>query len=492
SIVDDAKARFPNTVDCATTHGLAYRGTPPAFRQGDKMTGKTSAQQLAEILNLKKGWRVDREHTLQPRSQAFLILETVRRFAQSADENLSIVHVPQHGSLATASDETLAAVSDFAIRGATHIWGRMCNAQDSLPLGHDGYLKLWALSKPLIAADFIMLDEAQDTNPVVLEVLRHQSSQLVYVGDRYQQIYEWRGAINAMESMNTDITARLTQSFRFGPDIAAGASQLLRLLGEVVPLAGNPLKVGRIGPCEPTTILSRTNASVMTSLVDVLNSGKSPHLVGGTGDLMDMLKGVQDLKAGTASTVPDFFGFQTWEEVVEFAKSAEGEHLLTFTNLVQARGEKQLMWALRRTVEEDKADIILSTAHKSKGREWKNVRLTDDFMKTRPSKSTDAAEQDRLAKERAAEMRLLYVAITRAKENIDVPAPLLAMLGVTGQLSVPLAASAGTSPKPPSDRTAGWQPPVDWKEKSLPPQPSASIKPPKQVKRGLISRLFGW
>jgi superfamily I DNA/RNA helicase len=45
-----------------------------------------------------------------------------------------------------------------------------------------------ALSNPVIAADFILLDEAQDTNPVVLEVLRKQSAQMIYVGDKYQRI----------------------------------------------------------------------------------------------------------------------------------------------------------------------------------------------------------------------------------------------------------------------------------------------------------------
>ena len=46
--------------------------------------------------------------------------------------------------------------------------------------GHDGYLKLWALSEPRIAADFILLDEAQDANRVMLDVLRKQPAQMVY------------------------------------------------------------------------------------------------------------------------------------------------------------------------------------------------------------------------------------------------------------------------------------------------------------------------
>ncbi|CCF21872.1 Putative DNA helicase (modular protein) [Pseudorhizobium banfieldiae] len=506
SIVLEARERFPATVDCSTTHSLAFRSTPQAYKANiKKMTEKVSSQQLAEILCFKKAWRVDRDHSLQPRSQAFLILETIKRFAQSSDDIITSNHVPQHGSLLTASEDTLKVVADFAQRGAQHVWDRMCNPDDPMPLGHDGYLKLWALSKPQMAADFILLDEAQDTNPVVLEVLRQQSAQLIYVGDRYQQIYEWRGAVNAMEGIDTDHTVRLTQSFRFGPEIAAGASRLLSLLGEQTPLFGNPAKTSRIGPCDPDAVLARTNASVMTALIEALNAGKAPHLVGGPGELMEMLKGVQDLRNGTPSTVPDFFGFENWEQVVAFSRTAEGEHLVTFVNLVESRGERQLMWALNRSVKEEDANIILSTAHKAKGREWENVRLAEDFMKTRPARLNGSATQQaketrgKEAKERDAELRLFYVALTRAKGSVEVPPPLLESLGLTGTpgKNVPSEPASVTRPHqiPQATKpTTEWCPPTDWKPKTVQPPPPSRPQPSspqRPAKRGFFSRLFG-
>jgi hypothetical protein len=45
--------------------------------------------------------------------------------------------------------------------------------------------------------------------------LRAQQCQVIYVGDPYQQIYEWRGAVNAMEHIRAPECA-LTESFRFG------------------------------------------------------------------------------------------------------------------------------------------------------------------------------------------------------------------------------------------------------------------------------------
>jgi hypothetical protein len=511
SIVTDAKTKFPQTVNCSTTHGLAYRAMAGAFGgNNEKMTGHISAHKLADILELKTAWRVDERHILPPRSVAFLILDTIRSFGQSGDDAILDKHVPRHGSLLAASEATIARVNEHARRGAEHVWSRMSNADDPIPLGHDGYLKLWALSRPRIAAEFILLDEAQDTNPVVLEVLKRQDAQLVYVGDQYQQIYEWRGAVNAMAAMETDISVSLTKSFRFGPEIAAAASLVLQKLGEPKPLTGNSSMNSSIGPCTPDTILARTNANVMASLLVALDDGRKPYLVGGSTELMAMLRGVQDLKAGIPSVVPDFFGFSNWREVVEFADSQEGAHLLTFVNLVEARGEKQLMWALNRTVDEADADLVLSTAHKAKGREWANVQLMDDFLPARPiSKRATTADQMKADGEFAAELRLFYVAMTRARENIDIPSTLLEKIGMKS--SGPAQAEAGTSaasttplqPRSPTLESPAWAKPADWQKSPKPQPPVVTTEPaarpaphapqtsPPRQKKGFLDWLFG-
>lgn len=428
AIVRDAESRFPASANCSTTHGLAFRAMPSGYKNNsDKMTKRLSANHLAEMLNLKR-WPIDRQHTLQPRSQGYLILDTLRRFTQSADADLTPQHVPRHGSLLAAPQATMAAVTEFALHGARHVWSRMISKNDPMPLGHDGYLKLWAQSNPVIAADYILLDEAQDTNPVVLDVLRKQTAQMIYVGDRYQQIYEWRGAVNAMEEIDTESATYLTMSFRFGSTIAEAASKLLVLLGEKRAIKGNPAVTSRIGSVAPQTILARTNASTVAAIIESLDASKKPHLVGGTDEVMEMLRGVQDLKEAKQSTVPDFFGFDKWEQVVEFAKSGEGDHLLSFVNLVESRGERQLMWALNRTVDEERSDLVISTAHKAKGREWSTVRLMDDFLRSQPKKRKSETGLRGNGHD-PAELRLFYVALTRAKTAIDVPQSVLSLIG---------------------------------------------------------------
>jgi hypothetical protein len=61
--------------------------------------------------------------------------------------------------------------------------------------------------------------------------------------------------------------------------------------------------------------------------------------------------------------------------------------------------------------------VILSTAHKAKGREWDSVRLASDFASARLAQNPDAP----------SEVRLFYVAMTRARTTLVVEPSLLAL-----------------------------------------------------------------
>lgn len=490
NIVGDAKEKFADTVDCSTSHSLAFRAAPAGYKADiGKMTNRCTAKLLVEAFDLKRR-RFGDKYTVNADSQGYLYIETIRRYAQSADDEIGPQHVPTIGALRVAPDEVLTEVTEFALDGARKVWERMLSERDPLPLGHDGYLKLWGLSRPIIAADYIMLDEAQDTNPVVLDVLQRQRAQLVYVGDKYQQIYEWRGAVNAMETIETDASTYLTTSFRFGDAIADLATKMLVRLGETRPVSGNAAIRSWIGGGTPDAILARTNATTITAVIEALDAGKRPNLVGDKSELMEMLRGVQLLKEGEPTSCPAFFGFKNWTEVVELARTDEGAHLVTFVNLVETRGEKQLMWALSRTVEAEGANLLISTAHKSKGREWKSVRLMDDFLRSSPSAESKSGPDP-------SELRLLYVALTRSKEQLDVPEPIMEFIerGVTPQRVRVETPQPSPQPTPIKVKAAAQVVPA----KPEPAQPLKSqdsrIEPPRHEstprRRGLLGWLLG-
>jgi hypothetical protein len=418
SIASEAAQKFPRTVDCRTTHSLAWQAVQSAHRfSSGKMNGKLYANQLAETLAL-----TDRTFggalRLRAVHQAHLLLRTLRSFCQGADPAIGHDHVPQYGRMLGASKPVLDEVRGWAVASSHALWQRMVNHRDPIPLGHDGYLKLWALGRPRLGSQYILLDEAQDTNAVVLGVLADQAAQIVYVGDKYQQIYEWRGAINAMEKIEGCDEVSLTQSFRFGSAIADTATEVLRTLGETETVRGNPAVSSAIAPTGRTkVVLARTNATVVLEVLNAIDAGLRPHVVGGTEELKRLLSDVYELKQGKPAVCPEFFGFTSWADVVVFAETEEGEDIRMFVQLVEKHGEGKL-WAAVSGAEgkEENADLILSTAHKAKGREWDSVRLAPDFVSSRLNGVDPNAE---------AEVRLFYVAMTRAKRLLVVEPELL-------------------------------------------------------------------
>lgn len=225
--------------------------------------------QLAELLgyqnrSLRGGLR------LTAGQQAHLVQNTVRRFCQSSDGTIAARHVPAQGRLAGLGQDAVDEIRRWAIGEAGRLWARMNEPRDLIPLGHDGYLKRWALGRPRLPADIILLDEAQDANGVVLGVLADQPAQIVYVGDRHQQIYAWRGAVNAMDAIAGCREVGLTQSFRFGDAIAEVATAVLATLGETRTIRGNPQRRSTVSEEGYTrTVLTRTNAA----LADLKASG---------------------------------------------------------------------------------------------------------------------------------------------------------------------------------------------------------------------------
>jgi len=100
------------------------------------------------------------------------------------------------------------------IRQSAKIFGKMTDLNNDLPVTHDVYLKVWALTNPIIRKDYIFFDEYQDSNPVIAQIIKNQDCQKIFVGDQFQQIYSWRGAVNALQDKSLDMLY-ITKIFSF-------------------------------------------------------------------------------------------------------------------------------------------------------------------------------------------------------------------------------------------------------------------------------------
>ncbi|MEK8108688.1 hypothetical protein NKG94_34645 [Micromonospora sp. M12] len=94
------------------------------------------------------------------------------------------------------------------------------------------------------------------------------------------------------------------------------------------------------------------------------------------------------MQAGMPTDHPELFAFRTWREVQEYVEmDSTGSDLRVFVRLIDRHGSHEVMRVCDALVEERTADVIVSTAHKAKGREWGTVLIADDFRSRGPRKA---------------------------------------------------------------------------------------------------------
>ncbi|HDZ4981279.1 TPA: UvrD-helicase domain-containing protein, partial [Campylobacter jejuni] len=75
--------------------------------------------------------------------------------------------------------------------------------------------------------DFILLDEAQDTNSIMLDIVLNNNCSKILVGDTFQNIYGFNQTINAIETVQADYKKILSKSFRSKQEILNYADYFL-------------------------------------------------------------------------------------------------------------------------------------------------------------------------------------------------------------------------------------------------------------------------
>jgi ATP-dependent exoDNAse (exonuclease V) beta subunit len=130
--------------------------------------------------------------------------------------------------------------------------------------------------------------------------------------------------------------------------------------------------------------------------------------------MVRLAEACEQLQVGRQVTHPDLAAFQTWEQVMEYIEhDPAGSDLAVVVHLVERFGARAITQAVQSSVPADRADVIVSTAHKAKGLEWSRVRIADDFPEPR-----DKRTGERLPVPETMAM-LAYVAVTRAKDHLD-------------------------------------------------------------------------
>jgi F-box protein 18 (helicase) len=412
SIQLEAAARMPQNVTCRTTHSIAWRKAVELFGgEAARRVGKTYGSSVSRALRCR------------PLAAAGA-LQAIQNWCGSLDEQISSAHVPTEIAERMADPGTVVEL-------ARAVWECM-RARDGgeIRMLHDGYLKLFQMDQPVLRGqDVIAVDEAQDLNMCTYDIVRRQNGGLVLVGDSAQQIFSFRGSANALKIHEADARLQLTRSFRFGPGIAQMANALLdnfkldntlRIVG-----AGRSSTRLSVDTNRSFAVLARTNAVVFEEAIAFLSTNRRYHFVGGTESYrMEKLLDAFYLWSGDTGLIRDPYlrSFASFEDLQQLAEDTADPELRHLVRVVEDYGSrvpalvdqiKSRHVPLEKVAWKSFDGIFFSTAHKAKGLEFDQVWLADDFMRFfEDGKELTAAEADE------ADVNLLYVALTRAKEAV--------------------------------------------------------------------------
>jgi superfamily I DNA/RNA helicase len=270
-----------------------------------------------------------------------------------------------------------------------------------------------------------MLDEVQDADPVILALVERHQGARVLVGDPYQQLYQWRGAINALLHARADAVLPLTQTFRFGAETALWANQILEAVGESkrIIAASHTTTVSVENKCDQAEfVLARTNAGVLDEAVRALDRRRRVHVMGGVDALIWLIEDAWALWEGRQAR-RELSVFRSWEELRRAAFGDPDSNIpgepgyRMLAKLIEDRGGEVIRMRdrLRGCVDSpEKAHLTIGTVHKAKGLERPHVRLAgdlDQFFHPAGKYGPEVLFE---------EACVMYVGITRARYSLSI------------------------------------------------------------------------
>lgn len=288
---------------------------------------------------------------------------------------------------------------------------------------------------PVEQSDNVIVDEAQDLNPARLQLIaraiKSPNGRLVAVGDEKQAIYGFTGADS--ESMSKIVryfeakTLPLSVSYRCSKAVVIEAQKVVPHLqyadtareGSVreieEPELDNKVAAGDF-------ILCRCTAPLVKKCFDLIRKSRRAY-VRGKEIGKDLINLVDTISGRNCADIIDFCKLANEYKSLECGKlNAQDKELLAEmladkvdTLLVLTEGVltvEDVKKKIESIFSDDRHEeaILLSTVHKAKGLEAENVFILRPDLLPHPKAKQEWQQEQ--------EQNLLYVAITRAKENL--------------------------------------------------------------------------
>lgn len=359
------------------------------------------------------------------------VKDAVNNFCISTDEMI----LPKHFDTYEPNDDV--------IRYAIQLWEDYNNEQfGKLRLPFQVIFKIFALDAPSMQKpydprdhyhfDALLIDEAQDTNPVAgKQYMAQEAMQIIYVGDPNQAIYGFRGAEDEMQKRSDLEVLPLTESWRFGSNIAEFANQALAKMNSATYLQGNAPDPGNvfISTYEQSledidAIVQRTNSGCLTSIFALLHLGIRPMVDDKTkAEIVSLVETLAYLAGQSSKPTKIDSELEDYETLAEVKKAIEQRKLpnrikilLDMVEDEKQGGSKGILETIKPVSNRGKYGVRIITTHRAKGDEWDNVLLGNDFFTPRWD-----FKEDKVIMPAKSEMMLIYVAATRAMKSLRYP-----------------------------------------------------------------------
>lgn len=406
-IAEEAKTKFPSTTQVKTLNGLGYGVWAKACSHKLNLNPKKIADQFRALVSSA------------PKNTQSVLWDCYWEVVSGVGLAKSLGYIPE-GKFPTAT--RLISREDFHARLDSEADDLTKDFIDellfqSIKSAYQGYIDfddqiymsaLFGGSFPSFPVNFI--DEVQDLNPVNhVMVRKFAKCRLIAVGDPYQSIYGFRGAVSSgMQKIEEEFEAEvmnLSKCFRCRQKIVENAQwraphfQWTKDGGYVETL--KQLKISEIP--DEAAIICRNNAPLFRTALNLLAHGRSVKVAGSEigPRIVAMMKKLGDSDISKDQTLG---AIDDWLAERLAKKSTTATDIADCMRVFAERGNtlgQAIAYAEHILAQAGKIQLL--TGHKSKGLEFSNVFHLDPFLI-----HDDNDEQ---------ELNLRYVIQTRAKDT---------------------------------------------------------------------------
>lgn len=292
--------------------------------------------------------------------------------------------------------------------------------------------------------DWVLIDEAQDTNPIRRALARRllkSNGRLVAIGDPHQAIFGFTGAdADSLDLIKQEFkaeTLHLDVTYRCPKAVVRAARQYV---SHIHPAPTAPegdhlemtLREANTFVVPGDAMLCRYNAPLVDQFFKLIRQGTPAKIEGrAEGEKLIALIGRWKVNSlmGLRERLEDYEEREVKKALAkdDEAKAERVQDQCATVRVLMDRGAEQgittvsglqeMVRTMFGDVGASKAVVVLSSVHRSKGLEWNRV-----FILGR--KELMPSRRARQAWEKEQELNLLYVAITRAQETlVDVTMP---------------------------------------------------------------------